>query len=66
MVMLVALGVMSVPWMLVIAALVFVQKLLPTNRAIDVPLALAIVALGILIIAAPAAVPGLMPPMSNL
>jgi predicted metal-binding membrane protein len=63
MVMLVALGVMSVTWMLVIAALVFVQKLLPTQRAIDVPLALAIVAFGILIIAAPGSVPGLMPPM---
>ncbi len=60
MVMLVALGVMSVTWMLVIAALVFVQKLLPAKAAIDVPLALAIVAFGILIIAAPGSVPGLM------
>jgi len=63
MVMLVALGVMSVTWMLVIAALVFVQKLLRAKPAIDVPLALAIVALGILIITAPGSVPGLMPPM---
>ena len=63
MVMLVALGVMSVAWMLVIAALVFVQKLLRAKPAIDVPLALAIVALGILIITAPGSVPGLMPPM---
>ena len=63
MVMLVALGVMSVTWMLVIAALVFVQKLLPATPAIDVPLALAIVAFGLLIIAAPGSVPGLMPPM---
>jgi predicted metal-binding membrane protein len=63
MVMLVALGVMSVTWMLVIAALVLVQKLLPAKSAIDVPLALAIVAFGILIIAAPGAVPGLLPPM---
>ena len=63
MVMLVALGVMSVTWMLVIAGLVFVQKLVPARAAIDVPLALAIVALGILIIAAPGSVPGLMPPM---
>src|SRR5216110_3871366 len=63
MVMLVALGVMSVTWMLVIAALVFVQKLLPARAAVDVPLALAIVALGVLIIAAPGSVPGLMPPM---
>jgi predicted metal-binding membrane protein len=63
MAMLVALGVMSVTWMLVIAALVFAQKLLPAKPAIDVPLALAIVAFGILIIAAPGSVPGLTPPM---
>src|SRR5689334_12790366 len=63
MVMLVALGVMSVTWMLVIAALVFAQKLLPAKPAVDVPLALAIVAFGILIITAPGSVPGLMPPM---
>ena len=63
MVMLVALGVVSVTWMLVIAAVVFVQKLLPAKAAIDVPLALGIVALGLLIIAAPGSVPGLMPPM---
>src|SRR5437899_6985949 len=63
MVILVALGVMSIPWMVAIAGLVFAQKLLPAKAAIDVPLALAIVALGILIIAAPGFVPGLMPPM---
>jgi len=63
MVMLVALGVMSVTWMLVIAALVFAQKLLPAKPAVDVPLALALVAFGILIVAAPGSVPGLMPPM---
>src|SRR5216110_2647741 len=65
MVMLVALGVMSVSWMLVIAALVLAQKLLPPKAAIDVPLAVAIVALGILIIAAPGFVPGLMPQMAT-
>ena len=63
MVMLVALGVMSVAWMLVIAALVFVQKLLRAKPAIDVPVALAIVAFGILIITTPGSVPGLMPPI---
>src|SRR5947207_3317361 len=63
MVMLVVLGVMSIPWMVAIAGLVFVQKLLPAKAAIDVPLALAIVTLGTLIIAAPWSVPGLMPPM---
>ena len=63
MVMLVALGAMSVTWMLVIAALVLVQKLLPVKAVVDVPLALAIIALGMLIVVAPALVPGLMPPM---
>jgi predicted metal-binding membrane protein len=63
MVMLVALSVMSIAWMSVIAALALGQKLLPARAAVDVPLALAIVGLGILIVLAPAAVPGLMPPM---
>jgi predicted metal-binding membrane protein len=63
MLMLVALSVMSVPWMSVIAVLVLAQKLLPAKAAIDVPLALAIVGLGILIVIAPASVPGLTPPM---
>ncbi len=61
--MLVALGVMSVTWMCVIAVLVLAQKLLPANPAIDVPLALAIAGLGILIVIAPSLVPGLTPPM---
>jgi predicted metal-binding membrane protein len=60
---LVALGVMSVTWMCVIAVLVLAQKLLSAKPAIDVPLALAIVGLGILILIAPASVPGLTPTM---
>jgi predicted metal-binding membrane protein len=63
MLMLVALGVMSVTWMAVIAVLVLAQKLLPLTPAIDVPLALAIVGLGILIVLAPSSLPGLTPPM---
>ena len=63
MVMLVALGVMSITWMLVIAVMVLVQKVLPAKPAIDVPVALAITVLGMLIVVAPALVPGLMPPM---
>jgi predicted metal-binding membrane protein len=59
MVMLVALGVMSVFWMAVVAAVVFVQKLLPPRAPIDVPLALAIVGLGVLILVTPETVPGL-------
>jgi predicted metal-binding membrane protein len=63
MLILLAVGVMSIPWMAVIAAVVIAQKLLPPKAAFDVPLALAIVALGIWILAAPLSVPGLMPPM---
>jgi predicted metal-binding membrane protein len=63
MLMLVGLGVMSVTWMSVIAVLVLAQKLLPPRAPIDVPLALAIIALGILIVVAPSSVPGLTPLM---
>jgi predicted metal-binding membrane protein len=63
MMILVALGVMSVTWMSVIAAIVLAQKLLPPRTSIDVPVALAIVGLGILIVVAPASVPGLVLPM---
>jgi predicted metal-binding membrane protein len=63
MAMLVALGVMSVTWMVVIAVLVLGQKLLPAKAAVDVPLALAIVGLGIWVVLAPSSVPGLVPPM---
>jgi predicted metal-binding membrane protein len=63
MLILLALGVMSVIWMSVIAVIVVVQKLLPANAAIDVSPALAIVGFGILILIAPSSVPGLTPPM---
>jgi predicted metal-binding membrane protein len=63
MLMLVALSVMSVTCMAVVAALVLAQKLLPAKAAIDLPLALAIVGLGLLIVIAPSSVPGLTPPM---
>jgi predicted metal-binding membrane protein len=63
MVMMVALGVMSVTWMSLIAVLVLAQKLLPARAAVDVPLALAIVGLGILIVLTPSSIPGLTPVM---
>jgi predicted metal-binding membrane protein len=62
MAMLVALDVMSLCWMLVVAVLTCAQKLLPAKAAIDVPLALAIVGLGLVIVFAPSLVPGLTPP----
>ena len=63
MLLLVAVAVMSVAWMAGIAVLVAAQKLLPAKAAVDVPLALAIVAVGVLIVVAPAMVPGLTPQM---
>jgi predicted metal-binding membrane protein len=48
---LLALGAMSVTWMALVAVLVLVQKLLPPRAALDVPVALAIVGLGILVAA---------------
>jgi predicted metal-binding membrane protein len=63
MLMLVALGVMNLTWMAVIAILVVAQKLLPPKSVVDVPLALAIIGLGVLIVAAPSWVLGLMPSM---
>jgi predicted metal-binding membrane protein len=63
MLMLVALSVMSVTWMSMIAVVVLAQKLLPAKAAVDEPLGLAIVGLGLQIFIAPTSVPGLTPPM---
>jgi predicted metal-binding membrane protein len=63
MLMLVVLGVMSITWMTVIGALVVAQKLLPARAAIDVPLALALIGLGVAVVIAPSSIPGLMPSM---
>jgi predicted metal-binding membrane protein len=63
MVALLALGVMSVTWMAVIAALVFIQKALRPRVALDATVALGLVALGALVALAPGAVPGLAIPM---
>jgi predicted metal-binding membrane protein len=63
MLMLVAFGVMTITWMSVIAVVVLAQKLLPERAVVDVPLALAIVACGIVIVASPSSIPGLMPMM---
>jgi predicted metal-binding membrane protein len=63
MLMLVALSVMSVAWMSVVAAVVLAQKVLPPSASIDLPVALTIVGLGIVIVVAPSSVPGLTPPM---
>jgi predicted metal-binding membrane protein len=66
MLMLVALSVMSVAWMSLIAVLVLAQKLLPAKAAVDVPVSLAVIGLGILIVIAPSSVPGLTPTMADV
>jgi predicted metal-binding membrane protein len=63
MLMMVALGVMSLTWMAVTAVVVLAQKLLPPRRTIDALVAVAIVALGIAVIVIPASVPGLVQAM---
>jgi predicted metal-binding membrane protein len=62
MAMLVALGVMSLLWMSVVTVLACGQKLLPAKAAVDVPLALAIVGLGLVVVFAPSLVPALATP----
>jgi predicted metal-binding membrane protein len=63
MMILVAVGLMSIAWMAVIAVVVLAQKLLPATATLDIALALAIVGLGIVIVMAPSTVPGLTPAM---
>jgi predicted metal-binding membrane protein len=49
MVVLIALDAMSIALMCAVALVVLTQKLLPPRRAVDVPLALMIIALGVAI-----------------
>jgi predicted metal-binding membrane protein len=56
---LISLGVMSITWMVVVAALVAAQKLLPPSPLVDLPVAFGIVGLGLLVVIAPSSVPGL-------
>jgi len=63
MLVLLAVGAMSVAWMCLVAVLVLAQKLLRPRAVVDVPLALAIVIFGVVVAADPSAVPGLMQTM---
>ncbi|MHB8470627.1 MAG: DUF2182 domain-containing protein [Gaiellaceae bacterium] len=54
-----ALGVMSVTWMLAVALVVYVQKVLPGGGRLRLPLAVALVAAGAWIALDPGSVPGL-------
>jgi predicted metal-binding membrane protein len=57
-----ALGAMSLFWMIVIALLVTVEKMLPWGRVATVGVAVVLAALAIGVAAAPAQVPGLTVP----
>ena len=57
-----ALGVMSIAWMAFVAALIAAEKTLPWGRAVTYGTAAILLALGVLIVAAPDAIPGLTVP----
>ena len=63
MLLLLAVGAMSVAWMAVVAALVLMQKLMKPRTTVDRALAIAIVAFGVVILIDPSSVPGLVPAM---
>jgi len=64
MLLLFALGVMSLFWMAVVAALIFAQKLLPFGERLPYAFALCLTALGIWVAVAPGSVPKLTQPSS--
>ena len=57
-----ALGVMSLAWMAFVAALIALEKTSPWGRAVTFGTALVLLVLGLLVIAAPDAIPGLVVP----
>jgi predicted metal-binding membrane protein len=61
-----AVGVMSVLWMAVIAALIFAEKVLPFGEGLTRVLAVVFVVAGIWIAAAPSTVPGLTQPGGDM
>jgi len=60
-----ALGVMSLLWMAIVAVLIFAEKLLPFGARLPYALALCFLALGLFVAASPGSVPGLTQPMSD-
>ena len=57
-----AVGVMNVLWMVVVAAVIFAEKVLPQGLRLTRPLAIALLALGIWVASSPSTVPGLTEP----
>jgi predicted metal-binding membrane protein len=60
-----ALGVMSLAWMAFVAALIALEKTLPWGRAVTYGTAVLLLVLGVLLLAAPDAIPGLTLPDSG-
>jgi predicted metal-binding membrane protein len=60
-----ALGVMSVVWMAVVAALIAIEKTLPWRRAATFTTVAVLLTLGVLLLTAPDAIPGLTIPTGN-
>ncbi len=59
----IALGIMSIVWMVVITVIIVAQKILPPMPAVDNPLALVIVGFGLLVVLSPSSIPGVLLPM---
>jgi len=57
-----ALGIMSVVWMAVIAGLIAFEKTVPWRRVASYGTAAVLLALGLLVLTAPLAIPGLTTP----
>ena len=60
-----ALGIMSIVWMAVVAGLIAVEKTLPWRRVATYGTAAILFSLGVLLLAAPDAIPGLTIPGGN-
>ena len=65
MVVLFALGVMSLTWMAIVAAVIFAEKVLPRGEVLTRVFAVALVGVGIWVASAPGSVPGLVQPSSG-
>jgi predicted metal-binding membrane protein len=59
-----ALGLMSITWMVVVAAAIAAEKLLPSPRTTNRVIAAGLAALGIAVISSPSSIPGLVIPNS--
>ena len=66
MVVLFAVGVMSIAWMLVVTAVIFAEKVLPVGERVARSLAVVLLALGLWVAVAPASVPGLTRPGTGM